>query len=102
MAPPPATASPGLAVFQQNGCGGCHTYKPALAAGKVGPDLDNLKAEAAAAHRGTLDAFIKESIVNPNAYVAPGYPANVMPGNFGTQIPAAKLQQLVQYLAGGQ
>jgi hypothetical protein len=67
--------------------------------GKVGPDLDKLKDEAAKANRGPLAAFIKESIVKPAAYIAPGYP-NAMPPTFGTQIPPDKLDQLVQYLAG--
>ena len=88
--------APGLAVFQQFGCGGCHTLKAAGANGSVGPDLDNLKQLAAKANRGPLTAFIKESIVKPGAYIAPGYP-NAMPPNFGTQIPPDKLNQ---YLAG--
>ena len=96
----PASGSPGLAVFQQNGCAGCHTFKPAGATGTVGPNLDNLAAEAKQAKRGALAAFIEESIVKPAAYVAPGYP-NAMPPTFGTQIPADKLKQLVQYLATG-
>jgi cytochrome c oxidase subunit 2 len=91
---------PGLAVFQQNGCGSCHTYKPANANGKVGPDLDNLKAEATKANRGPLDAFIHESIVNPGAYIAPGF-SDAMPHIFGSQIPSDQLQQLVQYLSQG-
>jgi cytochrome c oxidase subunit 2 len=92
-----ATGPPGLAVFQENGCGGCHTLKGVPGAtGTVGPDLDNLKDAAAKANQ-PLAAFIKESIVKPGAYVAPGYP-NAMPPNFGTQIPADKLNQLVQYL----
>ena len=93
------SGSPGLAVFQQNGCGGCHTLKSAGANGMVGPDLDKLKQEAAKANRGPLAAFIHESIVKPDAYLEPGY-KNLMPPNFGTQIPADKLAQLVQYLAG--
>src|SRR4029450_12776788 len=28
--------------FVDNGCDGCHTFKPAGANGTVGPDLDNL------------------------------------------------------------
>jgi cytochrome c oxidase subunit 2 len=95
-----AAGPPGLAVFQQNGCGGCHTLKAAGATGKVGPDLDNLAQYAAQAKRGPLAAFIKESIVNPGAYIQPGFP-NVMPTTFATQIPPDKLTQLVQYLAGG-
>ena len=92
-----AAGPPGLAVFQENGCGGCHTLKGVPGAtGTVGPDLDNLKDAAAKANQ-PLAAFIKESIVKPDAYIAPGYP-NAMPPNFGTQIPADKLNQLVQYL----
>ncbi|HEX7626857.1 MAG TPA: cytochrome c oxidase subunit II [Gaiellaceae bacterium] len=96
----PASGSPGLAVFQQNGCAGCHTFKPAGATGTVGPDLDKLAAEAKQANRGALAAFIEESIVKPGAYIAPGYP-NGMPPTFGTTIPPDKLKQLVQYLATG-
>jgi cytochrome c oxidase subunit II len=95
-----AAGPPGLAVFQQNGCGSCHTFTPAAATGKIGPDLDNLKQLAAQANRGSLEAFIKESIVTPGAYIAPGY-SDVMPHIFGTQIPADKLNDLVQYLVQG-
>jgi cytochrome c oxidase subunit 2 len=95
-----SSGPPGLAVFQQNGCAGCHTFKPALATGNVGPDLDNLAQEAKQANRGALDAFIEESIVKPQAYIAPGF-TDAMPHTFGTQIPPDKLQQLVQYLAKG-
>ena len=92
------TTSPGLAVFQANGCGGCHTLQAAGANGTIGPDLDNLKQEATQANRGTLAAFIKESIVDPAAHLQPGY-SDLMPHVFGTQIPSDKLTQLVQYLA---
>ncbi len=91
---------PGLAVFQQNGCGSCHTFTPAAASGKIGPDLDNLKSLAAKANRGPLDKFILESIVDPAAYIAPGY-QDLMPHIFKTQIPPDQLQQLVQYLSQG-
>ena len=91
---------PGLAVFQTNGCGGCHAFKPAGSTGTVGPDLDNLQAEAAKANHGPLAQFIEQSIVDPAAYLAPGYP-DAMPHIFKSQIPAGQLEQLVQYLAQG-
>jgi cytochrome c oxidase subunit 2 len=91
---------PGLAVFQQNGCGSCHTFKPAASSGKIGPDLDDLAAAAAKAKRGPLDKFIEESIVDPGAYIAPGY-TDAMPHIFKEQIPPAQLTQLVQYLSKG-
>ncbi len=95
-----ATGPPGLAVFQQNGCASCHTFTPALATGKIGPDLDDLKALAAKANRGSLTDFIHESIVRPQAYIAPGY-QDLMPRIFATQIPPNQLDELVQYLAAG-
>jgi cytochrome c oxidase subunit 2 len=92
-----ASGPPGLAVFQENGCGGCHTMQGVPGAtGTTGPDLDNLK-EAAATAKQPLAAYIKESIVKPDAYIVPGF-QNLMPSNFGTSIPPDKLNQLVQYL----
>src|SRR5439155_5979715 len=75
----PSGAAAGKALFAQNGCGGCHTFKPAGAAGKVGPDLDNLAADAKKANRGSVEAYAKESIENPDAYVVPGFSKGVMP-----------------------
>jgi cytochrome c oxidase subunit II len=89
----------GLAVFNNNGCGGCHTFKPANAKGTVGPDLDDLPASAKKAGK-PLEQFVRESIVDPDAYIAPGYPPNVMPKTFGT-LPKSQLDALVQYLVSG-
>jgi cytochrome c oxidase subunit II len=89
----------GLAVFNNNGCGGCHTFKPAKAAGKVGPDLDDLAASAKKAGE-PLEAFVQESIVDPDKYIAPGYSPNVMPKTFGT-LPKSQLDALVQFLVSG-
>jgi cytochrome c oxidase subunit 2 len=92
-----SSGPPGLAVFQQYGCGGCHTLQGTPGAtGTTGPDLDKLKEQAARAKQ-PLAAFIKESIVKPGAYIEPGYP-DAMPPTFATLIPADKLNQLVQYL----
>jgi cytochrome c oxidase subunit II len=87
----------GKAVFAANGCGACHTLTAAGATGTVGPDLDKLVAEAKAAGR-PLESFVRESIVNPNGYIAPGYPKGVMPPSFGQSISKADLDALVQYL----
>jgi hypothetical protein len=42
--------------------------------------------------------MIDKSIVDPNADIAKGYPANVMPQNFEQTIPPDQLKQLVDYL----
>jgi cytochrome c oxidase subunit 2 len=87
----------GAAVFENQGCGSCHTFAPAKATAKVGPDLDKLPQYAKTAGK-PLDAFIRESIVNPGAYVEKGYPNNVMPSF--AQLPKEQLDALVQYLSG--
>ena len=87
----------GAAVFANNGCAACHTLSAVKAAGKVGPDLDKLPAEAARAKQ-PLDAFVRASITDPNAYIEPGFPKNVMPPTFGTSLSKQQLDALVQYL----
>ena len=89
----------GKTIFVSNGCNGCHTFKPAGANGKVGPDLDKLSESAKTAGQ-PLDEFIRQSIVDPNAYIAPGYPRGVMPETFAS-LPKDQLDALVKYLSGG-
>lgn len=38
-AAPPGGTSPGLALFAQHGCGGCHTIRGTQHSGTIGPDL---------------------------------------------------------------
>jgi cytochrome c oxidase subunit 2 len=94
------TTSPsaaGLSVFNANGCSSCHTLSAANATGKVGPDLDNLIAYAKKANQ-PLEAFVHQSIVDPNAYIQPGYPKNVMPGTFGQSLTKSQLDAVVSFL----
>jgi len=101
--PPPVTgdATAGKAVFAANGCAACHTFKPAGANGKVGPDLGHLTADAQKANRGSLVQYATESIVNPGAYVVPGFLAGTMPGDFGKKLSKKQLQDLVAFLLKG-
>jgi cytochrome c oxidase subunit II len=89
-----------VAVFAANGCGSCHTWSKAGTNGAIGPNLDNVAADAAKANRGSVAAYVRESIVNPGAYIVPGY-QNLMPPGFGSRIPPADLNALVAALAGG-
>ena len=97
----PNASVSGAAVFKNNGCGACHTLTAAAATGKVGPDLDKLTQWAAQAKQ-PLASFVKTSITDPNAYVQPGYPKNVMPGTFGASLSQQQLDALVQYLIGSK
>lgn len=99
-APPMVPGGPGAQVFANNGCGNCHTFAAAESGGVTGPDLDEVLP-------GQTDAMVKESIVEPNAQIAKGYPPNVMPQNFGETLSPKEIEDLVQYLienspAGGK
>jgi cytochrome c oxidase subunit II len=106
-APPPAAGGGGAgggsnaaaaALFTGAGtCGACHTFAPAKAAGKVGPDLGHLK-EAAAKAGQPLEAYVKQSIEDPDAYITPGYAKGVMSGSCCKQLSSDQIDQLVQYL----
>ena len=89
----------GKAVFTNNACATCHTFKPAGSTAKIGPDLDNLKQEAQRAGQ-PLEQFIRKSIVDPTAYVEPGYPQGIMPQTFSS-LPKDQLDALVTYLQQG-
>ena len=86
----------GAKLFTSQGCGGCHTFEPAGTNATVGPDLDSLAADAKRADRGDVEAFARESIENPAAYIEPGF-QNVMP-NFGDTLSDRQVADLVAYL----
>jgi mono/diheme cytochrome c family protein len=90
-APPQVPGGPGAQVFANNGCGSCHTFAAANSGGVTGPNLDEVLS-------GQTAAMVEESIVDPNASIASGYPANVMPETFGTELSKKELEQLVEFL----
>jgi cytochrome c oxidase subunit 2 len=86
----------GAAVFTQNGCGSCHALEEANATGTTGPSLDELSQQAERAGK-PLEAFVRESIVSPDAYVEEGFTAGVMPKTYA-DLPDQQIDALVQYL----
>jgi cytochrome c oxidase subunit 2 len=88
-------AASGKALFDSQGCNGCHTLTAAGAKGTVGPDLDKLPAYAQRAGK-PLEDFVRQSIVDPNAYVEPKFPRGVMPSF--KSLPPDQVSALVQYL----
>jgi cytochrome c oxidase subunit 2 len=89
----------GAKTFASAGCGGCHTFEPAGTDAQVGPDLDNLAADAQAAGE-PVDDYIRQSIVDPDAVIANGYQPGVMPPTFGDTLSPEELDALVAYLSG--
>ena len=74
------------------GCAGCHALADAGSTATTGPDLDTTL-------KGKDDAFIRTSIVDPNAVIAKGFSAGIMPQSFGQSLSQQQLDGLVAYLA---
>lgn len=88
---PSGSAEAGRAVFLDAGCGNCHTFAPAGTSGTVGPNLEESLA-------GKDSAYVRRSIVDPNADVASGYSAGVMPDTYEKQLSPEQLNDLVAFL----
>ncbi len=88
-----------LILSNEYGCGGCHYLPDAGIAGQVGPTWVAL-ADRAAGRVADEDAktYLVNSILYPNKYVVSGYPANVMPQNFGQRMSDTDLNSIVDYL----
>ena len=97
-------AEAGRAIYDANGCGGCHVLGAAGANGTIGPSLEGLAQAAAKRQKGTPpEKYVTEAIVNPNAFIAPGYSPAVMPQNYDSQLTPEQVKALTDYLlrAGG-
>ena len=91
-------AAAGKQVFASNGCGSCHTFKPAGSSGTTGPDLDELSDFAENANQPLAD-FTRTSITDPNEYVEEGFPEGIMPAY--DQLSDDDLNNLVAFLTQG-
>jgi mono/diheme cytochrome c family protein len=92
-----AQAKTGTQIFTAAGCAGCHTFGPAKSTGTIGPDLNELKTEAAKMEKGkSAEEYIRESLEDPGAFVVKGYP-NAMPA-FKGRLTDAQIKALVDFL----
>ena len=105
-------AARGRRLFATLPCASCHDVEKPWPGGDICPNLGNIATEAARIvrrpdYRGRAkDAagYIRESILDPNAYVVPGASyrqpdgRSVMPADFGRTLAPAALDDLVAFL----
>ncbi len=92
-------AKAGEQKYTQFACAGCHmqgTVGPATKGTYTRIQNDRLKNPANAGK--TPEQYIAESILNPNAFVAPNFAAGVMPQDFSKKLTLQDLKDLVAYL----
>ncbi|MCS6910527.1 MAG: cytochrome c [Anaerolineales bacterium] len=104
-------ANRGKALYEQStigtasapGCVTCHTLDGAVL---VGPSFKGVASRAEniikdPSYTGsakTAEEYLRESIINPNAYLNPGFAAGVMYQDYGTQLSEQEVNDLVAYL----
>jgi len=81
----------GRALFN-TGCSACHTAG-SYSSGEVGPELTNAYTEQG-------PDYIRESIMMPNAVLAEGFAANIMPQNLGELLSADEIDSIISFLEG--
>jgi mono/diheme cytochrome c family protein len=93
-------------IFTNAGCVTCHSIKGVGGAGAaVGPHLYMTGALAATRRPGdSAEAYIRESILNPDAFIVPNCPtgacpSGVMPKTFGEMLSPEELDTIVAYLS---
>lgn len=104
-ATPPLASDAVVAVVNKGTCNACHVI-PGVdgAVGIVGPNLSNIGAEASTRIPGySAEQYLHESIVDPNAFIAPQCPfgsctPGAMPATLVQTLTPAEIQIMVDYL----
>ncbi len=100
-----SAAEQGKALFNQAtlgpnsapGCNTCHSLEPDKVI--VGPSLAHVATRAATAVPGmSAEAYLRDSIVNPDAHVVTGFAAGVMYQYYGRDLSEQQVNDLVAFL----
>jgi cytochrome c5 len=79
------------AIIEELTCGMCH--KIGEEEGEMGPDLTQIGASRDR-------EYLRQALIDPNAVVAEGFDAEIMPDTFGDDLSAKEMEMLIDYLAG--
>ncbi len=94
---PKGDATSGEKLFSDEGCQVCHSLQANVRV--IGPSLSGV-AERGATRKPnyTIEMYLYESIVYPNAFVVPGFQKNAMPVKFGQTLSQQQFADLVAFL----
>ena len=103
-APGKSNPANGEKLFAAQGCPACHSLKEGDKI--IGPSLYHIGQTAAnrikeAGYRGkakTAEEYLRESIVEPNVYIVPGFAAGIMLQDFGKKLNAQEVDDMVAWL----
>ena len=78
-------------IIEELTCGMCHMIGEEE--GEMGPDLRTIGASRD-------KEYLRRALINPNAEIAEGFDAEMMPDTYGTDLSAKEMEMLVDHLAG--
>jgi cytochrome c551/c552 len=86
-----------IGTVNSAGCIACHSLEPDVTL--VGPSHAMIGAEAGSRVPGmSAEAFLRESIVDPNAHISDGFSAGLMYSNYGGELSLQEIEDLVAYM----
>lgn len=89
----------GKVVATAKGCVGCHTVDGKKGVGPTWQGLFGSTAELADGSSVAVDeAYLKTSIIDPNAVIAKGFQPNLMPKNYAEQLNDQQINDLIEYI----
>ncbi len=89
----------GAKAAAEQGCLSCHSLDGSRL---VGPSWQGLFGSDQVFEDGTTavadEDYLRNAIINPNAQVVQGYPANVMPQNYAERLTEEQINGLIEYI----
>ena len=87
-----------MAAASAPACGTCHAIEPGLDTGS-GQSLSDIGNRAAKAVAGqTAEAYLRASILDPDAYLAGGYQEGIMYRGYAQALTSEQIDDLVAYM----
>jgi cytochrome c oxidase subunit 2 len=84
---------------RNNGCLSCHSLDGSVSVGPTWKGLYGATQQLADGSMATVDdAYLLNAIIKPNAQVAAGFPANVMPQNFLDTLSEQQLADIIAFI----
>ena len=95
----PSGAEQGRFLSTSYGCTACHSNDGGAG---VGPTWQGLFGKDEILSDGSIvkvdGAYLRESIVDPNATIVKGFPAGFMPQGFGSRLSEEQTQAIIEYI----
>lgn len=92
-------AERGKAIYNSQACIGCHSLDGSKVVGPTFKGLYERKEKVVGGAEIVADeAYLKESIINPNEKIVEGFAPNQMPGTYGTQLSEGDIADVIEFI----